>query len=277
MATHSSILAWRTPWTEEPDGLQSMGSQRVGHEWSSWARAYAFYLPHRATEFWYQQKDSCSPLGHRSESALAVLAVRGPSGSGKRTQNPKWHLLLGKALHTQLVPTEVGCQVFPYSLLRFHLNITPVMTLSSSFFWGGHTAQLMGILALRPGVKPVPLQWKGRVLTTGPPGKSLSSSSVQGDVLRASWRLRHFTWTNNNNHTTAYEYSTVQMRILGHREVNEYFQGHTARKWQSWDSVPCFERATVLCNEASIDAQHFYPRPMLSFLGHTTLHLQEYF
>ena len=32
MATHSSILAWRIPWTEEPGGLQSMGSQRVGHE-----------------------------------------------------------------------------------------------------------------------------------------------------------------------------------------------------------------------------------------------------
>ena len=31
MATHSSILAWRIPWTEEPGGLPSMGSQRVGH------------------------------------------------------------------------------------------------------------------------------------------------------------------------------------------------------------------------------------------------------
>ena len=30
-ATHSSILAWEIPWTEEPDGLQSTGSQRVGH------------------------------------------------------------------------------------------------------------------------------------------------------------------------------------------------------------------------------------------------------
>ena len=30
MATHSSILAWRIPWTEEPGGLQSMGSQKVG-------------------------------------------------------------------------------------------------------------------------------------------------------------------------------------------------------------------------------------------------------
>ena len=33
MATHSSILAWRIPWTEEPHRLQSMGSQRVGHNW----------------------------------------------------------------------------------------------------------------------------------------------------------------------------------------------------------------------------------------------------
>ena len=32
MATHSSILAWRIPWTEEPDGLQFTGSQRVGHD-----------------------------------------------------------------------------------------------------------------------------------------------------------------------------------------------------------------------------------------------------
>ena len=32
MATHSSILAWRIPWTEEPGGPQSMGLQRVGHD-----------------------------------------------------------------------------------------------------------------------------------------------------------------------------------------------------------------------------------------------------
>ena len=35
MATYSSILAWRIPWTEEPGGLQSMGSQRVRHDWAT--------------------------------------------------------------------------------------------------------------------------------------------------------------------------------------------------------------------------------------------------
>ena len=37
MATHSSTLAWRVPWTEEPGRLQSMGSHRVGHDWSDLA------------------------------------------------------------------------------------------------------------------------------------------------------------------------------------------------------------------------------------------------
>ena len=42
-ATHSSILAWRIPWTEEPGGLQSMGSQRVGYNWA--ANGRTFVLP----------------------------------------------------------------------------------------------------------------------------------------------------------------------------------------------------------------------------------------
>ena len=35
IATHSSILAWEIPWTEEPAGLQSMGLQRVRHNWET--------------------------------------------------------------------------------------------------------------------------------------------------------------------------------------------------------------------------------------------------
>ena len=44
MAPHSSILAWKVPWTEDPGGLQSMGSQRVGHDW-----AYAHTHTHTHT------------------------------------------------------------------------------------------------------------------------------------------------------------------------------------------------------------------------------------
>ena len=41
MAAHSRILAWRIPWTEEPGGLQSIGSQRVGHDYSNLTHIHA--------------------------------------------------------------------------------------------------------------------------------------------------------------------------------------------------------------------------------------------
>ena len=44
MATHSSILAWKMPWTEEPGRLQSMGSQRVGHHWVTSLSFFTFML-----------------------------------------------------------------------------------------------------------------------------------------------------------------------------------------------------------------------------------------
>ena len=41
MAPHSSILAWRIPWTEEPGGLQSIGLQKVGHGWNNLVHAHS--------------------------------------------------------------------------------------------------------------------------------------------------------------------------------------------------------------------------------------------
>ena len=42
MAPHSSALAWKVPWTEEPGGLQSMGSRRVGHDWVTSLSLFTF-------------------------------------------------------------------------------------------------------------------------------------------------------------------------------------------------------------------------------------------
>ena len=44
MATHSSVLAWRVPGTGEPGGLPSVGSHRVGHDWSDLAAAAALFM-----------------------------------------------------------------------------------------------------------------------------------------------------------------------------------------------------------------------------------------
>jgi len=48
MATHSSTIAWKIPWMEEPDRLQSMGSQRVGHDWVTSLTHYPYLFdPHK--------------------------------------------------------------------------------------------------------------------------------------------------------------------------------------------------------------------------------------
>ena len=47
MTTHSSILAWKISWTQEPGGLQSMGSQRVGHDWATNINTLHFWFLHQ--------------------------------------------------------------------------------------------------------------------------------------------------------------------------------------------------------------------------------------
>ena len=59
MATHSSILAWKIPWTEEPGGLQSTGSQRAGHDWSDLACTRANSKTHSLC---YRDSSVYSPL-----------------------------------------------------------------------------------------------------------------------------------------------------------------------------------------------------------------------
>ena len=54
MATHSTILAWRIPGTGEPGGLPSVGSHRVGHDWSNLAAAAAAELFHLKTSKWIE-------------------------------------------------------------------------------------------------------------------------------------------------------------------------------------------------------------------------------
>ena len=75
MATHSSILAWRIPWTEDPGGLQSMGSQRVRHDWSDLARMQTFKTPVKM--FWVQilikQKLETTRMKNKNGSVLTTV------------------------------------------------------------------------------------------------------------------------------------------------------------------------------------------------------------
>ena len=55
MTTHSNLLAWRIPWTEEPGELQSIGSQRVGHNWRDLALHLWGHTESDTTEVTQQQ------------------------------------------------------------------------------------------------------------------------------------------------------------------------------------------------------------------------------
>ena len=72
MVTHSSILAWRIPWTEKPGRLQSMGSPGVGHDW---ATSLSFFL-----SFFLHIKVQYQLLNYTSKPFFLVLQ-KTPSGS----------------------------------------------------------------------------------------------------------------------------------------------------------------------------------------------------
>ena len=82
-ATHSSILAWRIPWTEQPGRLQSMGLQRVGHDWATSLNFSPNYYLVIVPEFYYYFKNSSSKWnqGTLSYSRKSSSTFKGSEGT----------------------------------------------------------------------------------------------------------------------------------------------------------------------------------------------------
>ena len=98
MATHSSILAWRIPWTEEPGGLQSMDSQRVGHNWVTNTQLSSVQLLSRVQLFPTQWEAACqaSLTLTNSWSLLKLMSIE--------LVMPSKHLIL---CHPHLLPPSI--------------------------------------------------------------------------------------------------------------------------------------------------------------------------
>ena len=105
MATHSSTLAWKVPWTEEPGRLQSMESQRVGHDWATSLSLFTFmhwrrkwqptpvFLPGESQG--WGSLVGCRLRGHRvgyhwSDLAAAAARCAGLWGDGIWNQSWPW-------------------------------------------------------------------------------------------------------------------------------------------------------------------------------------------
>ena len=125
MATHSSTLAWKIPWTEEPGGLQSMRLHRVGHDWSDLAAAAAamyvlFPFLHSVFCFWNLFKllnivivsifyFLCCVLFHCTNITQFIYAF-----SGRDIWIASWlgllRMMLGTNLAVQWLPLAFECK-----------------------------------------------------------------------------------------------------------------------------------------------------------------------
>ena len=114
MATHSSILAWRIPWTEEPGRLQSMGSQRVGHERLTPLLPVKLRMWKRAEHSW-RSVSICARLVHkipvwelwklrleRAERARSCKTLIVEGCSGDLTRRSQWRFLSKGTLRTEM-------------------------------------------------------------------------------------------------------------------------------------------------------------------------------
>ena len=77
MATHSSTLAWKIPWMEEPGRLQSVGSQRVGHDWATSPYLTSEKIRHNWATFTSLQTANSVCLVEGSSSKLLLIHLSG--------------------------------------------------------------------------------------------------------------------------------------------------------------------------------------------------------
>ena len=125
MTTHSSILAWNIPWTEGPRKLQSMGSQRVGHDWAHThsiiqrRRKYTENLYHVLMKTITSQPTRRKPMAHRS---LWITYFEDPWSVVEASELWEDLRLLGGSLQ----PREVGMSSFQP---HFKQSISPFIRL----------------------------------------------------------------------------------------------------------------------------------------------------
>ena len=135
MATHSSVLAWRIPWTQEPGGLLSTGSHRVGHDWSDLAASwFSTSLPVSSVPLQLTFHPMClmEPKLCLDHSYVSVL-----SGAGKNHQTV--NIIATKCYDHQPQFPMLYDSKFSRHFSHYSTVISPFFFLSSlssiSLFW----------------------------------------------------------------------------------------------------------------------------------------------
>ena len=125
-ATHSSVLAWRIPWTEEPGGLQSVGSQRVGHDWVTLLYYTILYYKMCSVQFSPSvMGDSLWP--HGLQHARPPCPSPTPGVHSNARPSSRWchpYSLAKQSLNLRLVPVSM-VQFKRILHLKSEVNLNP--------------------------------------------------------------------------------------------------------------------------------------------------------
>ena len=164
MATHSSTLAWKIPWTEKPGRLQSMGSLRVGHDWATSLSLFTFMHWRRK----WQPTPGFLPGESQGQGSLLGCRLWGCTESDT-TERLHFHFSLSYLGEGNGNPLQCSCLENPRDR-------------------GACWAAVYGVAQSRTWLK-----WLSKACLAWGGISSLDSSMCQSDKLRANWgRNRHF-------------------------------------------------------------------------------------
>ena len=129
MATHSSTLAWKIPWMEEPSGLQSMGSQRVRYDWATSLSLFTFMH--------WRRKWQPAPLFLPGESQERGSLVGFPSMGSHRVGHYWIDAAAAAAAFCSALCSETQSLRFSCSCFRFLFALKcSLIQVNSIFLWG---------------------------------------------------------------------------------------------------------------------------------------------
>ena len=158
MATHSSILSWEIPWSEESGGLQSMGSQRVGRDLGAKSQQHVVYI--LKSYNWKKAKSEEKTKAQRWILMFSRLVVSNslPPHGLQYARLPCHSLSPGACSNTcplsQWCRPTISSSVIPFSYLRS-------FTAAGSFYWISSPPQVAKVLELQ--LQRQSFQWIFRV------------------------------------------------------------------------------------------------------------------
>ena len=147
MATHSSVLAWRIPGTGEPDGLPSLGSHRVGHNWSDLAAAAA-----DQTMMFGRFRCCCVSRSVQFSRSVVSDSLRPHESQHARLPCPSTTTGVhsNSRLSSQWCHPAISFSVIPFSTCPQSLPASGSFPMSQLFAWGGQSIGVSALVSVLP-------------------------------------------------------------------------------------------------------------------------------